>query len=70
MDHKYTAEVGAKSIGAAPVPFNTLRECRAHAESYGTTADWCVVRSAKTGRQKAAYRRCQSGNGLRWYKVA
>jgi hypothetical protein len=65
----YTAEIGGSSLlFGLRVPFNTIRECRAWAEEYGTTADWCYIRDA-AGRHVAEHRRDTSGRGDRWFRA-
>lgn len=65
----YTANVGGGSRARGPVQqFQTLRECKEWAESYGCTAEWCVVEDAK-GRRVAEYRRDTSCRGERWFRA-
>lgn len=62
----YTVEVGSPTSSYPVVTVATLTAARQHAESYGTTADWCHV--YRSGKLVAAYHRDRSGNGSRWYK--
>lgn len=40
----YTVEIGGSSWGCGPQSTcATIREARAWAESYGSTADWCEI---------------------------
>lgn len=65
----YTAEIGGSSWSQGPRhEFATIREARAWAEGYGTTADWCEI-SDKHGHVIASHRRDTSGDGLRWYRA-
>jgi hypothetical protein len=65
----YTAEIGGHTWSKGPVAqFPTIRECRTYAESYGTTADFCMVIDA-TGWIVLSYRRDTSGAGTRWYRA-
>jgi hypothetical protein len=65
----YTAEVGGSSWAGGPIAeFSTIRECRKFAESYGTTADWCVIEDRR-GRKVAEHRRDSSGDGTRWFRA-
>ena len=64
----YVADVGGASSMFAPVQLPSVRECRAHAESYGCTADWCEISDAK-GRLVASHRRDKSGDGIRWFRA-
>lgn len=64
----YTAEIGGSSWSAGPVQqFATIREARAWAEAYGSTADYCVVTDAR-GRRVAEHRRDPSTS--RWFRCA
>lgn len=65
----YTAEIGGHSWSHGPQnEFATIRECRNWAESYGTTADWCVIYD-RAGRKVAEHRRDTSGSGMRWFRA-
>lgn len=66
----YVAEVGGHSWSRNPrAEFETVRECRDWAESYGGTADYCSIYDANSvlvGRH-----RCDpSGRGQRWFRAA
>ncbi len=66
----YIANVGGSSWSRGPAAeFATIRECRAYAESYGTTADHCEI-TDKKGRIVAAHRRDTSGGGCDWFRAA
>jgi hypothetical protein len=66
----YIAEIGGPSWSSGPrTECATIREARAWAESYGTTADWCTITDAK-GRAVASHRRDPNGDGTRWYRAA
>ena len=53
---KYTAEISGHSWRQGPVAeFDTVREARQWAESYGTTADSCTIRDAKGGRAMSGW---------------
>src|ERR1700728_1748775 len=58
----YTAHVGGSRSIFAPTQFATISECRGHAESYGSLADWCEIRDAKD-RVVASHRRDKNGGG-------
>jgi len=65
---KYRAEMGGASWARGPVAhFPTIREARAWAEEYGTTADYCVIRDGK-GRVVAEHRRNPNSPGG-WYRA-
>lgn len=65
----YTAEIGGASWAQGPrAEFATIREARAWAEEYGTTADRCVIRDAK-GREVARHCRDRNGDGTRWFRA-
>jgi hypothetical protein len=64
----YLAHVGGSRSIFAPVKFDTVRECREHAESYGQTADWCEIIDAR-GRLVASHRRDPNGDGTRWFRA-
>ena len=69
MARSYTAEIGGSSWGRCAVAeFSTISACRAWAESYGTTADWCLISSA-AGVVVAKHQRDTSGTGMRWYRA-
>jgi hypothetical protein len=66
---KYTAEIRGHSWARGPQnEFNTIREAREWAESYGTTADACSIHVHK-GKLVAEYRRDPNGDGTRWFKA-
>ena len=66
----YIAYMGGSSWRTGPhAEFPTIRECRAYAESYGTTADWCVIQTIG-GVKVAEHKRDQSGDGTRWYRAS
>jgi hypothetical protein len=52
----------------APIQFPSIRECRAYAESYGDTADWCEISDAQ-GRVVASHRRDKNSDGMRWFRA-
>lgn len=65
---KYTATLYGSSISNHPgIECDTIREARDYAESYGNTADSCVIE--RNGREVARHMRDTSGNGLRWYRA-
>jgi hypothetical protein len=65
----YTARIGGHSWSRGPeAEFGTIRECRAFAESYGSTADYCTIEDHK-GRAVASHRRDTSGDGMRWFRA-
>lgn len=65
----YRAEVAGSSWAQGPVAeFPTIRECRAWAEEYGTTADRCSIFD-RMGNHVAEHRRDLSGDGSRWYRA-
>lgn len=47
--------------------FDTIRECREYAESYGTTADYCLIYDRKD-RLVAEHRRNPNGDGTNWFR--
>jgi hypothetical protein len=60
---KYAAHISGSSWSQGRGPrgfFNTIREARAWAESYGTTADWCEI-STRSGRKVGEHRRVPTG---------
>ena len=64
----YTAEIGGNSLDEGPRNvFDTIRECREYAESYGTTANWCSI-TDRSGCKVAEHRRDTSGDGSRWFR--
>jgi len=67
---RYTAELFGKSWkkGGPILEFNTIKEAREWAESYGKIADSCTI-CDKRGRVVASHRRDMSEDGLRWFKV-
>ena len=65
----YTAEISGASFGRPVVSeVSTITAARVWAESYGTTADRCVVRRPR-GKVVAVYIRDTASPGLRWYKA-
>jgi hypothetical protein len=69
QNRQYTAEIGGSSWSKGPkVEFATIREARAWAEEYGTTADYCLIYNSK-GRLVASHRRDQNGNGQNWFRA-
>jgi hypothetical protein len=65
----YRARVGGSSWSRGPsADFPTIREARAFAESYGTTADWCEI-TDRAGRIVASHRRDTSGDGSHWFRA-
>ncbi|KMO34298.1 hypothetical protein [Methylobacterium aquaticum] len=66
----YTAELSGASWARGPqLECGTIREARAWAEEYGTTADRCTI-TDKTGSVVAIHARDTSGDGTRWYRAA
>ena len=66
----YTAILSGASWSHGPsARFDSLRECLAYAESYGTTADRCTVQDAH-GNQVDSYARDTAGDGTRWYRAS
>ena len=69
MVARYRAELSGSSWRQGPAAeFDTVREARQWAESYGTTADSCTIRDAK-GREVGLHCRDISGNGMRWFRA-
>lgn len=65
----YNAEVGGPA-GRVLCAFRTVGECREWATSFGTTADWCVIRDWK-GRKVGEHRRTLANAPAdRWYRVS
>lgn len=64
----YIAHVGGARSMFAPIQFPSIRECRAYAESYGDTADWCEISDAQ-GRVVASHRRDKNSDGMRWFRA-
>jgi len=64
----YVAHVGGDSSIFTPIQFATIRECRAHAESYGRLADWCEIKDAR-GRVIGRHSRDKNGDGSRWFRA-
>ena len=65
----YIAKIGGSSWAQGPeAALPTIRGCRAWAEGYGTTADWCTITDAK-GRVVGEYRRDTGGTGTRWFRA-
>lgn len=66
---RYTATLSGPAWTSGPMArFATIREARSWAESYGTTADRCVIMT-RNGRVVAEHRRDTSGDGSRWYRA-
>ena len=67
---RYEAHVGGGSWHQGPRGFfNTIKAAREWAESYGTTADWCEIKS-RSGRVVAKH--CRDTNSVRqgdWFRV-
>lgn len=61
---KFTATLWPQALSA---DCNTITEARQWAESYGTTADQCVIRNRR-GDVVAVHMRDHNDNGLRWFK--
>jgi hypothetical protein len=64
----YTAHVSCNLSSLPSAEFATIRECRQHAESYGSTADHCVIADRKN-RIVGRHIRDKSGDGMRWYRA-
>ncbi len=65
----YYAYIEGNGIRAgAPAIRDTIRECRALAEEFGSMADRCRIEDAK-GRVVAMHCRDTSGDGTRWYRA-
>lgn len=65
----YVAEIFGSSWSKGPQsPFKTITEARKWAESFGTGADICYIKS-NSGNLVAVHRRDQSGEGTRWFKA-
>ena len=66
---KYVAQVSGSAFSRGPVAyFNTVTEAREWAESYGTTADDCII-TDRSGRLVGSHRRDSNGDGSRWFRV-
>lgn len=66
----FIAEIGGSSWQQGPqAEFPTIRECRAWAEEYGTTADSCVIMD-RHGAVVARHQRDPNGDGTRWFRAA
>jgi hypothetical protein len=64
----YRAKIGGAAWAEGPTAeFRTIREARAWAEEYGTTADYCLIFDLK-GRLVAEHRR-DTGSPGRWYRA-
>lgn len=64
----YTAEIGGSSWAKGPITeHDTIRQARAWAESYGSTADWCSIHDAK-GRVVARHQRNPNAPGG-WFRA-
>ena len=62
----YKASIGGSSWSRGPeAEFATMREARAWAEEYGSTADYCII-TDKSGCVVGSHRRV---NG-RWFRAA
>ena len=69
MTRTYTAEISGSSWSVGPTAdFQTITAARKWAESYGNTADQCVIHDRK-GELVAVHCRDQNGDGMRWYKA-
>lgn len=67
--HAYTAELYGSSWSRGPVDdFDTITEARRWAESFGTTADRCVI-ATRSGRVVAEHVRDTNGDGTRWFRA-
>lgn len=65
----YRAHLDGASWAIGPTrEFSTIAEARRWAESFGTTADRCVI-ATPSGRVVAEHRRDPSGDGTRWYRA-
>jgi hypothetical protein len=65
---KYIATVGGHSMRAVDYPVATITAGRRAAEDYGTTADWCTIKT-RAGKIVASHVRSNEGNGQSWYKT-
>jgi len=75
MTHdKYEAFILGSAWAAGPTgTFGTIRAAREWAESYGTTADGCLIQRSYKRRVRqtvALHKRDTSGDGTRWYRAA
>ena len=69
MASEYTAHIAGSSWSRGPTAtFRTLTEARQWAESYGTTADECIIEDSK-GHIRGVHCRDRNGNGTRWYRA-
>lgn len=65
----YFAEISGSSFARPDVAeFPTITAARKWAESYGTTADRCIIRRHR-GKVVAIHARDTAGSGARWYKA-
>lgn len=66
---RYTATIGGHGWAQGPeAEFGTIREARAWAETFGTTADYCTISDAG-GRIVASHRRDPNNGGARWIRA-
>lgn len=69
---KYFAAINGASWAHGPVGhFDTIKQARKWAESFGDTADECAIFRvlAKRMRLVAVYKRDSNGNGQRWFRA-
>lgn len=67
--HACTAEMFGSSWAVGPVTDHpTITEARRWAESFGTTADVCVI-TTPSGRRIAEHRRDPNGDGTHWFRA-
>jgi hypothetical protein len=74
MPDKYIARIYGASWRSGPAAtFSTIRAARAWAESYGTTADGCLIQRVpgprSLGRTVALHQRDTAGDGTRWFRA-
>ncbi|MDA8237388.1 MAG: hypothetical protein M0T75_05825 [Chloroflexi bacterium] len=68
--HAYRAELFGSSWTSGPTTDHpTIGAARRWAESFGTTADLCVIRDRR-GREVARHVRDTAGDGTRWHRGA
>lgn len=66
----YTVRLGGGGCRSEHrVDFSTIRDARAWADSYGSSADWFSIHDHQDV-EIAAYRRDTSGRGDRWFRAA
>ncbi len=69
MMKEYTAEMFGSQWATGPVAtFNRIRDARAWAEEYGTTADRCVIYCNR--KRVAVHARNKQGSGTGWYRAS